>query len=71
MKISIKQVAEDLKIDPMTVRIMLQLGKLPFGLAYKKPKNQNWSYIIWPAKYYEYIGGNDGNRVGNGLSVDS
>lgn len=57
MKITIKNVAESLRMDPQTVRLMLQRGLLPFGTAFKKPDNQYWSYVIFPEKFKEYCGG--------------
>lgn len=37
------------------VRVGLQQGRLPFGVAVKMSKR--WSYHIVPAKVYEYMGG--------------
>lgn len=57
MRVTIKDVAKALKVDPQTVRVMLQLNILPFGAAYRKPNNHTYSYIIYPEKFYEYVGG--------------
>ena len=56
MKISIKEVAAALGQSQETIRMGLQLGVYPFGVAYKKAGNQNWTYTIFPAKVKEYIG---------------
>lgn len=56
MKIGIKEVAAALGQSQETIRMGLQLGVYPFGTAYKKPGNQNWTYTIFPAKVKEYIG---------------
>lgn len=43
--------------DPMFVRIGLQRGLLPFGVAYKKhDHNQQYDYYISPKLFYEFTG---------------
>ena len=56
MRITIKEAAAALGQAQETIRMGLQLGVYPFGVAYKKPGNQNWSYTIFPAKFAEYCG---------------
>lgn len=56
-KISTVQVAEALGIAPQAVRLMLQRGLLPFGIAFKKDKDSStWTYVIYPKKFEEYCG---------------
>lgn len=43
--------------DPMFVRIGLQRGLLPFGVAIKKDENgKQYDYYISPKLFYEYTG---------------
>lgn len=43
--------------DPMFIRIGLQRGLLPFGVAYKKrDRNQQYDYYISPKLFYEFTG---------------
>lgn len=54
--LSIKAVAEMLGCEELTVRVFLQMGKLPFGVAFKtRSENTKYSYIIFPAKLEEYL----------------
>ena len=52
----VKEVAKILGTTESTIRIGLQLGMFPFGVAYKtKPENKNYVYVIFPNKVKEYI----------------
>ena len=54
---TVKEVAELLGKTQQTIRIGLQLGVLPFGVAYKtNPDKKSYTYIIFPEKVKEYIG---------------
>lgn len=60
----IRVAAEALKKDPQTVRVMLQLGIVPWGKAFKRPGSRRFSYIISPKSFYEETGFLwDDNRV--------
>lgn len=48
--------AEALKMDPQSVRIMLQLGIVPWGSAFKRPGSRRYSYLISPKSFYEATG---------------
>lgn len=53
----VKEVAKLLGKTQQTIRIGLQLGVLPFGVAYKtNPDKKSYTYIIFPEKVKEYIG---------------
>lgn len=55
-KIRVKDVAEMLGTTEMTIRLGLQQGMFPFGVAYKtKDSNKNYTYVIFPAKVKEYL----------------
>lgn len=56
MKVTIKDVAEQLGVSQQTVRTGLQLGLFPFGIAYKKDGAEHYTYIIYPEKVKEYLG---------------
>lgn len=53
----VNEVAKMLGVDPLTVRIGLQQGIFPFGVAFKRdPNNKNYKYIIFDEKVREYLG---------------
>ena len=54
----VREVAEMLGTTESTIRIGLQQGVFPFGVAYKtKPENKNYVYIIYPEKVKEFVTG--------------
>lgn len=56
--LTIHSVAEMLGVDDLTIRVYLQRGLLPFGVAYKtKADNKNYTYVLFPAKVEEYLMG--------------
>lgn len=55
MNMSIKEVAEELGKSQQFVRIGIQRGILPFGIA-QVVSGEKYSYYISPEKFYEYIG---------------
>lgn len=53
----VKDVAELLGKTEATIRVGLQLGVFPFGVAYKtSPSKKNYTYVIYPEKVRQYIG---------------
>ena len=52
----IQVAAEALKMDPQSVRVMLQLGIVPWGKAFKRPGSRRYSYLISPKSFYESTG---------------
>lgn len=55
MKVS--EVAELLGVTQMTVRVGLQQGIFPFGVAFKThPDRKQYTYIIYPEVVKQYIG---------------
>lgn len=57
MRPTIEEVAKALKVSPLSIRVGLQQGKLPFGTAFKtKEDNERYEYILFPEKVREYIG---------------
>lgn len=57
-RITIKQAAEIMGKSEQFVRIGLQRGLLPFGVAVKK--STTYSYYISPRQFYEYVGMQEG-----------
>lgn len=55
----IADVAARLNKSQQYIRICLQRGLLPFGTATKMPGSNRWNYVIFPAKFEEYVGGKD------------
>lgn len=45
-------------VNAHTIRLGLQQGIFDFGVAFKKPGSTTYSYIIYPEKVREKIGGN-------------
>lgn len=46
-----------LKVDCQTVRLLLQSGAVNWGIAYHRtPKSRQYSYLIYPKKFYEETG---------------
>lgn len=54
----VKEVAALLGTTEQTIRVGLQQGVFPFGVAFKrKQSNKNYKYVIYPQKLKEYVGG--------------
>ena len=54
---TVNEVAEKLGTSPLTVRVGLQQGLFPFGVALKTNENRkNYTYVFFPEKVREYIG---------------
>ena len=52
----IKEVAKLLGTSALTIRVGLQQGVFPFGVAFKtKPENKVYNYVIYPEKLKEYV----------------
>lgn len=54
--ITVEQVALKLGKSPQVVRILLQRGLLPFGVATKMPESSIYTYVIFPEKFKEFCG---------------
>lgn len=48
--------AKALNMDQQTVRVMIQMGIVPWGRAYKLPESKRYSYLISPKSFYEATG---------------
>lgn len=53
--ISVKKAARIMGKSEQFVRVGLQRGLLPFGIAIKMPNRQSYSYHISPNALYEYL----------------
>lgn len=59
-RLTVKQTAEMLGVAEMTIRIGLQQGAFPFGVAIKrKPENKRYGYYIYADKVREFLGASD------------
>ncbi len=56
--ISVREVARIMGKHEQFVRIGLQNGTLPFGVAIKQPNKTKYSYYISPKLFFEYVGTN-------------
>lgn len=54
--ITVNEVAKQLNKSPQYIRLCLQQGLLPFGVAAKMPNSERWTYVIFPEKFKEYVG---------------
>jgi len=53
----VAEAARLLGVTPTTIRIGLQKGVFPFGVAFKMDEhNKNYKYVIYPGKLKEYAG---------------
>lgn len=52
----VKDVARATGKSEQVIRLCLQQGLLPFGTAIKMPGSQQFTYIIYPEKFKDYIG---------------
>lgn len=52
--LSVREAAERLDMPPQLLRVALQQGKLPFGVAVKRGR---WSYYINRRRLEEWMGG--------------
>jgi hypothetical protein len=53
-KITVKEASQIIGKSEQFIRIGLQRGLLPFGVAFKM--SSQWTYLIYPEKLKEYIG---------------
>lgn len=68
-RVPVKVAANALGMDAQTVRILLQQGLVPWGMAYKRHGSRQYSYLISPKKFYEetgflYVGQDKGDGYG-------
>lgn len=61
--ISIEEVAKILGKTRQFVRIGIQRGILPFGVAMKMPNRKNYTYHIAPNAFYDYLKINQQDRL--------
>ena len=54
--LSIQEVAKALRMDPQTVRVLIQQNLVPWGKCVKLPNSSNFTYLISPLKFYEETG---------------
>ena len=62
----VEDVAKLLDTTPATIRVGLQQGVFPFGVAFKtKEHNRHYKYVIYPEKVKEYAGEQNGSEKTN------
>lgn len=53
----VEDVAKLLGTTPLTIRVGLQQGKFPFGVAFKiNESSKNYKYVIYPEIVRQYCG---------------
>ena len=61
--ISIAVAAKVLKMDCQTLRLLLQNKMVDFGMAYKKPGSNRFSYIIYAEPFCKLTGYRNSKKV--------
>ena len=61
-RITVREAAQMMHVNEQFVRIGLQRGLLGFGVAIQKERKGNYTYHISPAKFNEYLYGNEGGK---------
>lgn len=54
--IPVSVAAKVLRVDPQTVRLLLQNKLVPWGLAFKRSGSKKYSYLIFAKPFYEATG---------------
>lgn len=55
-RMPIKIAADALGMDVQTVRVLCQMGAVPWGKCWKNPGSRHFQYFISPLKFYEETG---------------
>lgn len=55
-RISVSTAARVLKMDTQTVRLLLRQGEVPWGVAYKRPGSNQYSYLIYAEPFRQLTG---------------
>lgn len=56
-RISVGEAAEMLSMNEQKLRVMMQKGKLPIGVADKEETSNNYSYYIYRGRVNSYLQG--------------
>lgn len=64
-KLTTDEVARATGIDPLSLRIGLQRGFWPFGVAYKRPGSTQYTYEYFPEKIVAFISARNELRGGD------
>lgn len=54
--VPVRTAAKVLKMDPQTVRLLLQNNLVDWGTAFKRPGSRQYSYLIYRQKFFEATG---------------
>lgn len=52
----IRVAAEALKMDQQSVRVMIQMGIVDWGICWRSPGSKQYQYLVSPSKFYESTG---------------
>ena len=55
-ELTVEEVAKRMGCSQQKVRIGIQRGKYTFGVAFKLGGEKNFTYTIYPEKFYELYG---------------
>ena len=61
--VPIKTAAQILGVDAQTLRLMLQNQLVDFGIAFKRPGSNQYSYLIYAEPFYHLTGYKAGSEV--------
>jgi hypothetical protein len=65
IKLLVEEAAKLLKMNPQTLRLALQQGLFPFGVAVKTSPNR-YTYKIFPKRLIKYLEGGDYEKANIG-----
>lgn len=54
--ITVQEAADWLGVEQQTIRIMLQQGIVPWGLAFKRPGSKQFAYLIYRKQFEDLTG---------------
>lgn len=54
--LTVAEVADYLKLDKLTVRLMLREGLVSWGQAVKLPNSTHWTYLIYRQRFEDETG---------------
>ena len=60
--LSVEETAKILNVFPQYIRIGLQNGRFPFGVAVKREKSQHWNYLIIKSKLEKFVASETGKK---------
>lgn len=61
-RITVQTAAKVLNMDAQTVRLLLRQGLVDWGIAFKRPGSNQYSYVIYAAPFKQLTGYEEGGE---------